>query len=387
MSKVKVFITGYGILSSYGWGKKALNEGLLSGDRVMKPFLSKYTESCLARMGCFIPQKQCNKYNAYELLDTAFQEAYTQAASPNLEKSMLIMGTGLGDINLYEKELYESNSLSKDFWKCSIGYLGYLLAKKRGINGYSSISTGCSSSNYAIIRAYNLIQLGEYECIICCGVELGSITVLNCFNRMGGADPLGAVPFSVNRQGTMMGEGIGVLIIESEQHCLKRGVQPLAEISGVGMSCDAFDVVAPEMTGKEIVKAMKQAISSSCLNYKDIDLILAHGTGTILNDSCEAKAINEIFVDTKPIVLALKGLLGHTGGASNIMAICSLLGFYKKNKICGNYMTVEQPLDRSLQLNLPFDNQPLFKGNTLINGFAFGGNNASIVITRYEKKT
>lgn len=382
MENKKVIISGIGAISSWGIGIEALRDGLLKGTQEMVRLDNKYIQSCNVKLA-FSNSKLPN--SCLDILVDCINEALQMAKFPETNKdTALVIGTGAGRIELLEEYIFDDRKLSFSDLYNEKGNLSHILAKKYGITSLvSCISTGCSSSNYAIAYAKTLIQLGKCKRVICCGVEVISTIVINCFNKMNGIDPKGIKPFDKNRSGSTAGIGAGVLIIETEAEAIKRNKVPLAELGGFGYSCDSFNIIAPEPNGKQAIRAMKTAMNESQISSDEIAAIFAHGTGTKLNDVFEASSIKAVFGDCYldiPII-GMKGSVGHTGGASNILAACAAILAFQENLAFRTPGTVH--IDKDCELNITLCPQPINKNAIMINGFAFGGNNASIILKRY----
>lgn len=383
-NKNKIVITGIGAVSSYGKGIQSLTKGLLDESRMLLDFDNKYTQSCKVKLSFYNSEVQ---NSCIILLESAIKEALNMSKNPDLSiKTALVIGSGLGSIDIIENKLFFNNSLSYIKTPNVAGDLAPYFAEKLGITGQISIiSTGCSSSNYAISYSKSLIELGKYERVVCCGVEIISTIVINCFNKMNGTDPTGIKPFDKKRLGSTAGLGAGVLIIENENCSYQRNVTALAEVGGAGYSCDSFSTVVPEPSGEQAVKAMRTALDKSHMRPNEITAIYAHGTGTQLNDVFESVCINKTFGDyaKKLPIFAMKSTIGHTGGASNILAACAAVISFKENIIYKTLGTSDLDSDCNINLTLSKKNENI--NAIMVNGFAFGGNNASLIIKKYTR--
>lgn len=385
MKNGKIVISGMGVVSSYGKGINALKSGLFSGKQNVDYLRNKNVQSCKVTLVFSNPHVP---NSSLYVLEESIQEALKMAhiSSINSDTS-LIIGTGIGAIDILESNILNNKELSLYDMYAGRGNLSTHFAKKYNITStVSCISTGCSSSNYAISYAQSLIQLGRCKRVICCGVEIISDIVINCFNRMNGVDSNGIKPFDKDRSGSTAGIGSATLIIETEQSALQRGINPLAEIGGFGYSCDAYNVIAPQPNGEQIKKAMRNAINSSQISTEEIAAIFAHGTGTILNDIVESNCLKEILTDDHidVPVIGMKGNIGHTGGASNILAACAAVLAFQEN--IAFKTTGTKNIDPKCPINVTLKQQVINKNAIMINGFAFGGNNASIILKRYTNE-
>ena len=189
-------------------------------------------------------------------------------------------------------------------------------------------------------------------------------------------------PFDKNRKGMMVGEGSGILIIESLDSALKRNAEIYSEIIGYGLSCDAYHITAPKEEG--VAKAMRKALVSAGISHESVDYINAHGTGTPANDKTECAAIKKVFGEKTPPISATKSMIGHTmGAASAIEAIVTCLAI--KNQILPPTINFETP-DPDCKIDCVPNTPREHRIDIAVkNGFAFGGNNASIVLKKFTR--
>ncbi len=266
-------------------------------------------------------------------------------------------------------------------------------AKDRNFQGPNfSVNSACATSNHAIGVAATIIKSGLADVMMAGGCE----SVVNTagiagFNAIGALsqrnnDPTTASrPFDKDREGFVLSEGAGVLCLEELEHAKARGATIYAELSGYGLSCDAYDLVAPHPEGRGAAMAMSMAIESAELNLSDIELINAHGTSTPLGDLAEARTIRRLFgdlADTIP-VHSTKSMIGHlVGAAGGVEAIAAIMALHK-GVIHASINVFEQ--DPELKLNV-VANQPIERKvkHVLSNSFGFGGQNSTIILSRFE---
>jgi 3-oxoacyl-[acyl-carrier-protein] synthase II len=244
------------------------------------------------------------------------------------------------------------------------------------------IPTACAAGNYSIGYAFDLIRTDRRSTMLAGGADPLSKLAFMGFNRLFAMAPDRCQPFDKNRKGMMLGEGGGVLLIESLDHAEKRGATIYAEILGYGLSCDAFNMTIPSEKG--VAKVMERAIKNSGISKKDVGYISAHGTGTGLNDKTESAAIRDVFgADAADIpVSSIKSMLGHTmGAASALEAISCCLAV--RDGILPPTMNYETP-DPECGLDY-VANKARKKAIkiALNNSFAFGGNNACVAFGKY----
>jgi 3-oxoacyl-[acyl-carrier-protein] synthase II len=244
-----------------------------------------------------------------------------------------------------------------------------------------TISTACAAGNYAIGYAYDLISLGEADSMLCGGTDAMSRKSFSGFYRLGAIAPHDCQPFDKNRKGILIGEGAGMLLLESLDSALARGATIYGEVLGYGLTCDANHPVAPDQ--KSIASCIRVAHQNAGITPDQVDYISAHGTGTQANDLTETAAIREVFGSDPPPTSSIKSMLGHTMGAASALSTiaCALA-------IKNGFMppTINHEADDP---NCPIDcvpNQARPADLRIVqnNAFAVFGNNAILIMQRYE---
>lgn len=255
------------------------------------------------------------------------------------------------------------------------------------------VSTACSSGIYAAKCAFDLIQTGECDIVLAGSSEsaLSYADAMGFENLMALSDDTenwqtASRPFDRNRSGFVMGEGGGMVVLESLEHAIKRKADIIAEMHRPALSSEAYNIIAPKADGEGMKVTMSKALQNSSLDYKQIDYINAHGTSTQLNDLYEAKAINGVFKEhaQKVITGSTKSLTGHclsgTGGLEIVFSALAIK--HQKLPPLINY----SDKDPEINLNLdPSSNTGKEINHVLCNAFAFGGNNGSVVLSRLEE--
>ena len=315
----------------------------------------------------------------------ALQEALSQAfietpvSSPeslSLADIPVIGGTTVGGMDVTERiyprvSALHSCGASTDL---AVEFLG-------GAKFATTLSTACSSATNAIIYGANLIRSGKFQCVVCGGSESLSAYHFHGFNSLMILDKEPCRPFDATRAGLNLGEGAAYLVLETEESALRRGVKPIAVLSGWGNACDAFHQTASSPDGEGAFLAMRKALEMAGLNVSAIDYVNAHGTGTPNNDASESAAIRRIFGESLPPVSSTKSFTGHTTSASgSIKAVFCILalenGFVPQQL---NWSTPDpscivpqtEPLQKELR-------------HILCNAFGFGGNDSSIILSAYD---
>lgn len=305
-------------------------------------------------------------------------------------KVALISGTTVGGMDKSEQYYldYIHNDNRNDYIKThDCGACTEMIADKEGrFAAVTTLSTACSSAANAIMLGANMIQLGEYECVVVGGAECITKFHLNGFNSLMILDTDKCRPFDDSRAGLNLGEGAAFLVLESEAHAHKRNVMPLALLSGYGNACDAYHQTASSPDGEGAYLAMSKALKMAHLASTDIEYINAHGTGTPNNDASESAAIRRIFGDKIPAVSSSKSFTGHTtSAAGSIDAVISILALRHAflpanlNWTDGGSGVCVTPVKRT-QFNVQLK-------HILCNAFGFGGNDTALVLSAIHETT
>jgi 3-oxoacyl-[acyl-carrier-protein] synthase II len=328
----------------------------------------------------------------------ALADAQFTIDASNWDNVGVLMATGGGGITEIE---FATEEMAVKSWR-SVGPFVVPAAMANAVSCLVSIETGargpvmtstaaCASGHYSIIEAYHFLQRGEADVIIAGGAESAvSMLTMSAFGRMGPLssrtdDPEHACrPFSIDRDGFVAGEGACAMILETEEHARLRGAKIYGEVLGGRLTGDAFHITAPDPEGNGAARALAGAVKNAHLQPNDIDLVMAHGTGTMLNDSGESKALKRVFgehiYDMK--VTSIKSMIGHALGAagaqSAVAAVCSLREGIVPPTI--NY-TPDPELDIPIVGNVA---QPFAARYALVNAFGFGGQNVVAVFGRVE---
>ena len=253
------------------------------------------------------------------------------------------------------------------------------------------VSAACASSAFAIAHGYNLIQSNQADLVITGGASsivnpehiqgFNDIFALSSLNE----EPERASrPFSINRNGFVIGEGAGVLILESEEHAVNRGAEILAEFCGYALTSETYNIMAPMKDGEGMAKTMAYAIRNANLEPNQIDYINAHGTSTPLNDRYETFAVKSVFGDSayRTPISSIKSMIGHTGGACGAIEAITTIQSIRKGIIPP---TINYSPDPALDLDYVPDKARFRDVNIAIsNSFGFGGCNATLVIAKYN---
>jgi len=249
----------------------------------------------------------------------------------------------------------------------------------------------CASGNYAFVEAMHFIQRGEADLVIAGGTESANVPLtLAALERMGALansdNPARACrPFDKNRCGMVYGEGAAVMVLESEEHALKRGARIYAEFLGGALTGDAYHITAPDPEGDGAARAMSLALKFAGLKPEEIDVIFAHGTGTPLNDVSETKAIKKVFGEHayRLAITATKSMVGHLlGAAGAISSLAAVLSI--RDDIVPPTINLEEP-DPECDLDyVPKVARKMKVRRAMVNAFGFGGQNVAVIFGKYQ---
>lgn len=400
MSAEQVWITGVGVVSALGNDFDTFAQRLRRGEDAARPIEAFDTSAVRGRLGCearaFDPSAH---FSARELrrmdrgscmLMVAAREAMVRAAvvrhACDPQRCAVSLGSTLGGMINATAYYGHLRTTGKGYASRLTDYplyaAGSRVCAEYGFLGPNLVfSTACSSANLAIGVGADLIRLGEADLVLAGGFDTMAKMTVAGFNILRNVSPERCRPFDKNRQGIVLGEGAGVLVLESRSHASRRGVRPLARFLGYGMSSDASHMTAPDVTGKGPARAIEAALCDAGLAADAIDYINAHGTGTVHNDAAEAKAIRRVLGEAadRVAVSSTKSMHGHTLGAAGaieaIAVIAGMRGGFLPPTV--NHQEPDPKCDLDFVPNVARV-RPI--GVALSNNFGFGGNNCSILL-------
>lgn len=411
----RVVITGMGAVTPIGNDLGGYWKGLSNGVSGAAPITKFDATNFKTKFACelkdlnindHIDRKEARKMDAFSHYAViACEEAINDAGiKEGVDKNRIgvILGTGIGGLRSFQDEVTDfarGNGIPRFnpfFIPKMIGDLapGHVSIRHgfRGPN-FATVSA-CASSSNAIIDAYNYIRLGHAELFVTGGSEaavteagVGGFNALKALSERNDSPETASRPFDKERNGFVLGEGAGSLILEEYEHAKARGAHIYAEIIGTGMSADAYHITAPHPEGAGIELVMRNAIKDAGIALEEVDYINVHGTSTPLGDVGEAKAIQSVFGDHAYSlnISSTKSMTGHLlGGAGAIETIAGVLSI--KHQLVPptiNHFTDDEALDT--RLNFTFNKAQSRKIETVIsNTFGFGGHNTSIVLKKFE---
>ena len=318
----------------------------------------------------------------------ALHEALAEAGLTRemLQGVAFVNGTTVGGMDKSEQyylDFVENDTRNAYISTHDCGSCSEMIADRFGrFRMITTISTACSSAANAIELGADMIRLGEADIVVAGGAECITKFHLNGFNSLMILDRNQCRPFDAGRAGLNLGEGAAFVVLESSSSARKRGVKPVALLSGYGNACDAYHQTASSPDGEGAFLAMSKALADAGLKPEDIDYVNAHGTGTPNNDVSESQAMMRVFGSKMPPVSSTKSLTGHTTSASGAIetVICILA---LQNGILPVNYAWEQPADGCIIPNMNRNDGHVLR-HVLCNSFGFGGNDSSLVLTIAE---
>jgi len=412
----RVVVTGLGALTPIGNDVAAYWAGLVEGRSGAAPITRFDASRRKTQFACELKGYQPENYferkeirkmdpcSQYALIasEEAIKDAQLSLAQENLARIGVVWATGIGGMQSSEEHIVEFIQGGEDA-KMNPFFIPKIIADmpaghisiKYGLQGpnYATVSA-CASASNAIIDAAQLIQLGHADTIVTGGSEatitnvgMSGFSAIRALSERNEDPQTASRPFDKDRDGFVMGEGAGALILESYEHAQARGAKIYAELIGVGMSADAHHITAPHPEGRGAALVMTNALRNAGIQPVDVDYINVHGTSTPPGDISEAKAIQKVFGEDayRLNISSTKSMTGHLLGASGaVEAIASILALqHQVVPPTINHFTDDEAFDP--QLNFTFNQAQQGSINiALSNTFGFGGHNTSVVFKRWE---
>jgi 3-oxoacyl-[acyl-carrier-protein] synthase II len=416
MELKRVVVTGLGAVTPLGNNVKDYWDSLIQGLSGANLITRFNTENFKTKFACevknfnpedYFDRKEVRKYDLFTVYalvaaDEAVKDSGLDLETVDKDRVGVIFGSGIGGFNTFLSEVgdyFKGNSIPRfnPFFipKIISDIAAGQISIRYGFRGpnYATVSA-CATGTNAIIDAYNLIRLGKANVFVSGGSEAGI-----CEPGIGGFNSLHALstnneeyksasrPFDKTRDGFVMGEGGGALILEELEHAKSRGAHIYAELIGAGLSADAYHMTAPHPEGLGAMLVMRNALEDAYMKPEEIDYINVHGTATPLGDTSEAKAIIDVFGEYayKLNISATKSMTGHLlGAAGAIEAIAAILSTkYDIVPPTINFKIPDENIDQ--RLNFTFNKaQKRVVNAALSNTFGFGGHNTSIIFRKYS---
>ena len=408
----RVVVTGLGVVAPNGIGVETFWESLVNGvsgvDRITRFDAGRHDTKIAAEVKGFDPLlymekkevKKMDRFIHYALAGAIMAVDDAQLTVKDDERSRIgvLIGTGMGGIPVLEethKTLLEKgpDRISPFFIPSIITNLasGHI-AIRFGLRGPNScVSTACASGNHAIGDSFELIRRGMADVMFAGGAEavispltIGGFGAMKALSTRNDAPQRASRPFDKGRDGFVMGEGAGVLILEELDHALQRGAKIYAELIGYGMSADAYHITAPEPEGAGAIASMILALEAAGLQPEEVDYINAHGTSTQAGDTSETKAIKKVFGDHayRLAVSSIKSMTGHLlGAAGGVESVATVLTIH--HGVIPPTINYDAP-DPECDLDYVPNKARRTKVRVAFNNsFGFGGTNATLVFKQY----
>ncbi|WP_375437043.1 beta-ketoacyl-ACP synthase II [uncultured Hymenobacter sp.] len=415
MASRRVVVTGLGAITPLGSTVPTYWDGLRQGMSGAAPITRFDASKFKTRFACEV--KEYNPDNYFDRKEGRKMDLFTQfaviasdeaildaglATGVNKDRVGVIWGSGIGGLQTFQNECfsfakgdgtprYNPFFIPKMIADSSSGNISI----KNGFRGPNFVTTSaCASSSDAIVAAYNYIRLGMADVVVTGGSEaaiteagVGGFNALKAMSERNDDAPSASRPYDKERDGFVLGEGSGALVIEDYEHAQARGAKIYAEIIGGGLSSDAYHITAPDPTGEGVVLVMQNALRDAGIQPEEVDYINTHGTSTPLGDGAEVKAIQKVFGEHayNLNISSTKSMTGHLlGGAGGIEAVASILAI--QHGIIPptiNHFTDDPELDA--RLNFTFNEAQTREVNVAIsNTFGFGGHNTSVVFRKFQ---
>ncbi|MBW2960215.1 beta-ketoacyl-ACP synthase II [Mesonia aestuariivivens] len=417
MELKRVVVTGLGALTPIGNNIEEYWDSLVSGKSGSAPITYFDTEKFKTKFACEIKNfdfneyfgrkeiRRLDKFAQYALVasDEAIADSGIDLETVDKYRVGVIWGAGIGGLETFQEEVknFANGDGTPRFNPFFIPKMIADIAPgnisiKHGFMGpnYTTVSA-CASSANALIDALNYIRLGYSDVMVTGGSEaavtqagMGGFNAMHALSTRNDDPEKASRPFDANRDGFVLGEGAGALILEEYEHAKARGATIYAEVLGGGMSSDAYHMTAPHPEGKGVVAVMENCLRNAGLNPEDVDAINTHGTSTPLGDVAELKAITKVFgAHAKSLnINSTKSMTGHLlGAAGAIEAIASILAM--KHSLVPptiNHETADENIDPELNLTLN-KAQEREVNVAMSNTFGFGGHNACVLFKKIEE--
>ncbi len=419
MELKRVVVTGLGAVTPVGNTPEETWNNLLNGVSGAAPITLFDASNFKTQFACevkgfnandYIDRKEARKMDRYAQLAIAaavqaVDDSKMDLESVNKDRIGVVYGVGIGGINTFEDEV-EYYALHKEngpkfnpFFipKMISDIAAGQISIRFGFHGPNYATTSaCASSTNALADAFNLIRLGKADAIVAggaeaaiCGCGVGGFNAMHALSTRNDDPEHASRPFSASRDGFIMGEGAGCLILEELEHAKARGAKIYAEMVGEGMSADAYHITASHPEGLGATLVMKNALEDAGMKPEDIDYINVHGTSTPVGDISEVKAIQKLFGEHayKLNISSTKSMTGHLlGAAGAVEAMVSVLAV--KNDIVPPTINHEEDdKDENIDYNLNFTFNKAQKRTVraaLSNTFGFGGHNACVIFKKYD---
>jgi 3-oxoacyl-[acyl-carrier-protein] synthase II len=414
MELKRVVITGMGALTPIGNNLADFWNGLVNGVSGAAPITKFDASKFKTQFACevkgfnaeeFIERKEIRKLDPFSqyalvVVDEAVKDSGLDMDAINKDKAGVIWGSGIGGLKTFQDECFEfergdGTPRFNPFFipKMIVDIVAGHISIKYGLRGPNFVTvSACASSTNALVDAFNYIRLGKVDVVISGGSEaavnqagVGGFNALHALSTRNDSPETASRPFDKTRDGFVLGEGAGALILEEYEHAVKRGARIYCEVVGAGLTADAYHMTAPHPDGLGAINVMQQALDEAGLSTSDIDYINVHGTSTPLGDVAETKAIKAVFGEDayKLNISSTKSMTGHLLGAAGAIEAIACVKAIETGIIPPTINFGEEDPEIDYKLNLTLNKaQKREVRAALSNTFGFGGHNVSIIVKK-----
>lgn len=413
MDKKRVVVTGVGLITPLGIGVEDSWNSIIAGRagirRITHFDSSNFPTQIAGEVEGFNPEdyiepKEIKKMDrfihfAIATATMAINDSGLKITDGNAEKVGVIVGSGIGGLHAIEH--YHSVFLEKGPRRISPFFIPMLVINlasgqisiKFGAKGpNSAVATACATGSHSIGDAYKIIQRGDADAMIAGGTEavitplgIGGFNAMKALSTRNDEPGKASRPFDIDRDGFVMGEGSGIVILESLESAMDRGVRIYAEIVGYGMTADAYHITSPAPGGEGAARCMQMTLKDGSVDPSEVDYINAHGTSTKYGDEIETNAIKTVFREHsyKVAISSTKSMIGHLlGAAGGVEAVITVLSIY--NDIITPTINLDKP-DPECDLDyVPYKSRKMTINYALTNSFGFGGTNACLLFKKFK---
>ncbi|MBI5513391.1 MAG: beta-ketoacyl-[acyl-carrier-protein] synthase family protein [Deltaproteobacteria bacterium] len=398
----RVFVTGMGVVSSVGIGRRAFWESLVagrSGASLVEGFdAARSGRDRAAQVHGFRASEHLTREELPRLgrcaamavasARMALEDAGLAPGALAGPRTSVVLGTTMGEADLMAREearwIHQGRHAIEGARLAGYGtsLLSVHVARAVGSRGaVLALPAACAAGNYALGFASDLLREGLADVVLAGASELLQDLQYYGFVRLGAVAPERIQPFDLNRQGLLVGEGAAVLVLESEAHAARRGATPLAELGGYGVACDAFHITRPHPEGQGNVHALREALWRSGIGPEAVDFVNAHGTATRANDAVEARSLKAVFGERRVPVSSVKSMIGHCMGAASALEAVSCVETVRTG-ILPPTIHYETP-DPECDLDIVANAARHARADVVVNNaLAFGGYDAVLVVAR-----
>ena len=416
MEKKRVVVTGLGALTPIGnnvsdyWSN--LIKGVSGADYITRFDASLFKTQFACEVKGFDPESIMNRKEARKLdlfsifamatAHEAMEDSKIDLEKINLDRAGVIWGSGIGGLKTFQEECFnykdgDGTPRFNPFFipKMIVDIAAGHISMKYGLRGPNYVTvSACASSTNAMIDALMLIQLGKSDIIVTGGSEaavnisgIGGFNALKALSTRNDSPKTASRPFDSTRDGFVLGEGSGCLILEELEHAKARGAKIYAEVCGGGLTADAHHMTAPHPQGLGAINVMKMCLEDAGMSPEDIDYVNVHGTSTPLGDVAETLAIKEVFKEHAPNlnISSTKSMTGHLLGAAGAIEAIACVKAVQEDIVPPtiNFEHEDENIDYSLNYTLNKAQKREVRA-ALSNTFGFGGHNTSVVVKKYN---